>query len=631
MKKYLLLAVLFAGMALGIGFLLNGAEQCIELSNKRYDNVSEILRVREQIKRTFSEKLIFNQAPVVHAVDTVLAFKISAGREVLQLKTLSTSGFFEIDKAAQVAIQEIGPTLTPSQCYVAKLHYDPQMVATGNEGIVRVSQGDLQRALSADDKTSDMVSYITTLKRSINQEWQNQEAFSPKTDGMLLSMEIQKSGQLKSVWLINSSGKPAIDQAAIRMVQAMAPFKPLPTSYAKDLYAGMIWVGQGYELQPADQERYLEVLRTQLRSKWDPPSDIGDRKVQVNIVINRIGRVQRVELVQSSGLDALDHLAVTTAKALDPFQALPPYFKPDTMGILWTFTDKPREATAAELHYVDEVKQRLDKLWFPPAALKDLSVEVRFRVQRNGHLASVEISRSSGVLQMDNIALATVQKAAPFQPIPQNIQRDSLGIIYLFGKADLLDDKETQLYREALKRSIMSHWNPSADIMNKLVIVNFTVDRLARLQKVSIKQSSGSQEADETALTAVRAATLPSFAAYSNQPTVNVDWKFGSTHELKNGSFQVYRKQMRRRIIAAWYPPEALGSRKVEIFFQLERNGHIRNLKLAKSSGSLEIDQAALAAIRNAEPLPVFPEDYKKEVIDVIWSFDKESKTRKES
>lgn len=59
------------------------------------------------------------------------------------------------------------------------------------------------------------------------------EASAKKIYGQLrLLVVINKSGQLKSVKVLKSSGKPVLDRAAIRIVHMAAPFSPFPRELA---------------------------------------------------------------------------------------------------------------------------------------------------------------------------------------------------------------------------------------------------------------------------------------------------------------------------------------------------------------------------------------------------------------
>ncbi len=83
---------------------------------------------------------------------------------------------------------------------------------------------------------------------------------------------------------------------------------------------------------------------------------------------------------------------------------------------------------------------------------------------------------------------------------------------------------------------------------------------------------------------------------------------FGETKQ----SFTEFLRQVRERIKEMQrFPPNVRNLEKgssATIRFTLLRDGTIRNPKVSSSSGSLVLDNAALAAVQNAEPYPPFPE-----------------------
>lgn len=79
------------------------------------------------------------------------------------------------------------------------------------------------------------------------------------------------------------------------------------------------------------------------------------------------------------------------------------------------------------------------------------------------------------------------------------------------------------------------------------------------------------------------------------------------------GSFTEFLKQVREKIKRAQrYPPSVRNTEDgatTKVRFTLLRDGTIQHAKVVASSGSKSLDNAALAAVRNAIPFPPFPED----------------------
>ena len=78
-------------------------------------------------------------------------------------------------------------------------------------------------------------------------------------------------------------------------------------------------------------------------------------------------------------------------------------------------------------------------------------------------------------------------------------------------------------------------------------------------------------------------------------------------------SFAEFLKQVREKIKRAQrYPPSVRNAEDgamTKVRFTLLRDGTIQHAKVVTSSGSKSLDNAALAAVRNAIPFPPFPED----------------------
>lgn len=82
--------------------------------------------------------------------------------------------------------------------------------------------------------------------------------------------------------------------------------------------------------------------------------------------------------------------------------------------------------------YRDALWQRIDeRLFYPEAAAAEkvrAKVVLRFEVTRDGHLATLEILKSSGYRLFDEEALMAVRRAAPFPRFPPAITANRLAI-----------------------------------------------------------------------------------------------------------------------------------------------------------------------------------------------------------
>ncbi len=73
------------------------------------------------------------------------------------------------------------------------------------------------------------------------------------------------------------------------------------------------------------------------------------------------------------------------------------------------------------------------------------------------------------------------------------------------------------------------------------------------------------------------------------------------------------------------YPPEAIGAKQqgsVTVAFTIARDGTVSDVKIEKSSGSPMLDQATLALVQHASPVPALPDSYKGDAARVKFHID---------
>jgi protein TonB len=76
------------------------------------------------------------------------------------------------------------------------------------------------------------------------------------------------------------------------------------------------------------------------------------------------------------------------------------------------------------------------------------------------------------------------------------------------------------------------------------------------------------------------------------------------------------------RIEGNWQPPfSGIGEEITTVYFKITAEGEIENVKIEKSSGNFALDQAALRAVRNANPLPPLPSGSGLETLGVYFDF----------
>jgi len=76
-------------------------------------------------------------------------------------------------------------------------------------------------------------SYLIEIRRKIEQLWRYPpEALSLKTEGnAVIRFTINASGALAGCYVTSTSGSPVLDEGALAVVRAAAPYDPLPVSF----------------------------------------------------------------------------------------------------------------------------------------------------------------------------------------------------------------------------------------------------------------------------------------------------------------------------------------------------------------------------------------------------------------
>ncbi len=84
--------------------------------------------------------------------------------------------------------------------------------------------------------------------------------------------------------------------------------------------------------------------------------------------------------------------------------------------------------------YFAHIKRRIQNAWIWPAeAQKNRGkLLLRFKLRKNGTLEDVRLIRSAGVRILDDLAMAAVTKAAPFNPFPEGLERKAITATFVY-------------------------------------------------------------------------------------------------------------------------------------------------------------------------------------------------------
>jgi len=92
---------------------------------------------------------------------------------------------------------------------------------------------------------------------------------------------------------------------------------------------------------------------------------------------------------------------------------------------------------------------------------------------------------------------------------------------------------------------------------------------------------------------------------------------------LEGGDFPhtLYLQGMHRRIGTNWFRPQVAAGTAVVVYFRIQRDGTINEVKVETSSGNSTFDRAAVSAIRSSSPLNPLPFAYDGTYLGVHLTF----------
>lgn len=88
-----------------------------------------------------------------------------------------------------------------------------------------------------------------------------------------------------------------------------------------------------------------------------------------------------------------------------------------------------------------------------------------------------------------------------------------------------------------------------------------------------------------------------------------------------SGPYGSYMQRLQHQIKANWHPPKGNETRRVTVFFKIDRQGCLSNLRV-NPSGDTSSDRAAREAVESAAPFAPLPEGCKEKDVDIQFTFD---------
>lgn len=182
-------------------------------------------------------------------------------------------------------------------------------------------------------------------------------------------------------------------------------------------------------------------------------------------------------------------------------------------------------------------------------------------------------------------------------------------------------DRAAQL--NALRTDISKRWK-SAGSPTLRTIVSFKVND-NNPADVQVYNSSHDRKFDAAA----RAAVLPliPFKIDGFKSNTELRARFDpyvhivDVYQAEEVDFGPYMAAMQKEVKKHWFPPRGSESKHTVVFWKVQNDGTITNVRIDKSSGSPKVDEASLKAVRSVgkfRPLPTGAPDS----VDIQFTFD---------
>ena len=84
-----------------------------------------------------------------------------------------------------------------------------------------------------------------------------------------------------------------------------------------------------------------------------------------------------------------------------------------------------------------------------------------------------------------------------------------------------------------------------------------------------------------------------------------------------------YMKDMEQEIKANWAPPQNSFKNKTVVYFQILRDGTIKNPTISETSGDREFDRTAMIALANTGKVTPPPKNLVGESMDIYFTFER--------
>ncbi|MBX9939277.1 MAG: TonB family protein [Candidatus Obscuribacterales bacterium] len=177
-----------------------------------------------------------------------------------------------------------------------------------------------------------------------------------------------------------------------------------------------------------------------------------------------------------------------------------------------TSAQKPADPKAGKIDigpYMKAVSDKIGPLWNPPKAKGETindKLVVRFTIEANGSISELGVKDSCGDKEIDELALKTITKAAPFGKLPAGVPKVSAQFALPCKSGVSADGVEMKPYFDDMWTRILRTWWVPKRLLFIQVPVKIELNEDGSLIAASLLKSSGDESADKLAIIGVKRA-----------------------------------------------------------------------------------------------------------------------------
>ena len=97
-------------------------------------------------------------------------------------------------------------------------------------------------------------------------------------------------------------------------------------------------------------------------------------------------------------------------------------------------------------------------------------------------------------------------------------------------------------------------------------------------------------------------------------------------HKVPAANFDTFMQNLQSDMMLNWNPPKIGTNARVVVLMKIQKDGNLESVKILKSSGNSEMDNAALNAVKSTAPFQPLPLSFTGETVDVNFSFNYNAK-----